>query len=32
MPILNDASLDAVTLPNSHKGYSATRLEELGAT
>ncbi|HWS89064.1 MAG TPA: hypothetical protein VN282_18985 [Pyrinomonadaceae bacterium] len=32
MPILNDASLDAVTLPNSHYGYSATRLEELGAT
>jgi uncharacterized protein YegL len=32
MPILNDASLDRVTLPNSHYGYSATRLEELGAT
>jgi uncharacterized protein YegL len=32
MPILNDASLDQVTLPNSHYGYSATRLEELGAT
>ena len=32
MPILNDASLEQVTLPNSHYGYSATRLEELGAT
>lgn len=32
MPILNDASLDQVTLPNSHYGYSATRLAELGAT
>src|ERR671917_748269 len=32
MPILNDTSLDQVTLPNSHYGYSATRLEELGAT
>src|SRR5829696_5087520 len=32
MPILNNASLDAVTLPNSHYGYSATRLDELGAT
>ena len=32
MPILNDESLDQVTLPNSHYGYSATRLEELGAT
>ena len=32
MPILNDTSLDQVTLPNSHNGYSATRLEELGAT
>jgi uncharacterized protein YegL len=32
MPILNDASLDEVALPNSHYGYSATRLEELGAT
>jgi uncharacterized protein YegL len=32
MPILNDTSLDLVTLPNSHYGYSATRLEELGAT
>jgi len=32
MPILNDTSLDQVNLPNSHYGYSATRLEELGAT
>lgn len=32
MPILNDASLDRVTLPDSHYGYSATRLAELGAT
>src|SRR5688500_19823918 len=32
MPILNDASLEQQTLPNSHYGYSATRLEELGAT
>jgi uncharacterized protein YegL len=31
MPIL-DTQLDQVTLPNSHYGYSATRLEELGAT
>jgi uncharacterized protein YegL len=32
MPILNDASLDQIALPNSHYGYSATRLDELGAT
>jgi uncharacterized protein YegL len=32
MPVLNDASLDQITLPNSHYGYSATRLEDLGAT
>jgi len=32
MPILNDTSLDQITLPNSHYGYSATRLDELGAT
>ena len=32
MPILNDTDLDQITLPNSHYGYSATRLEELGAT
>ncbi|HEX8844602.1 MAG TPA: vWA domain-containing protein [Pyrinomonadaceae bacterium] len=32
MPILNDTNLDQIALPNSHYGYSATRLEELGAT
>lgn len=32
MPILNDTQLDQIALPNSHYGYSATRLEELGAT
>ncbi|HEY9404958.1 MAG TPA: VWA domain-containing protein [Pyrinomonadaceae bacterium] len=32
MPILNDTSLDQITIPNSHYGYSATRLDELGAT
>ena len=32
MPILNDTTLDQITLPNSHYGYSATRLDELGAT
>jgi uncharacterized protein YegL len=32
MPILNNTSLDQISLPNSHYGYSATRLEELGAT
>lgn len=32
MPILNDAQLDHVALPNSHYGYSATRLDDLGAT
>lgn len=32
MPILNDTRLDHINLPNSHYGYSATRLEELGAT
>jgi uncharacterized protein YegL len=32
MPILNDTQLDQVALPNSHYGYSATRLEDLGAT
>jgi uncharacterized protein YegL len=32
MPILNDTQLDHIALPNSHYGYSATRLEELGAT
>jgi uncharacterized protein YegL len=32
MPLFNDTDLDQITLPNSHYGYSATRLEELGAT
>jgi uncharacterized protein YegL len=32
MPVLNDTSLDQINLPNSHYGYSATRLEDLGAT
>ena len=32
MPIINDPNLDQVNLPNSHYGYSATRLDELGAT
>lgn len=32
MPILNDTSLDEITLPDSHYGYSATRLDDLGAT
>ena len=32
MPILNDTDLDQITIPNSHYGYSATRLEDLGAT
>jgi uncharacterized protein YegL len=32
MPILNSSDLDQITLPNSHYGYSATRLEDLGAT
>lgn len=32
MPVLDDASLDQIALPNSHYGYSATRLDELGAT
>ena len=32
MPVLDDASLDQITLPNSHYGYSAARLEDLGAT
>jgi uncharacterized protein YegL len=31
MPIIH-SELDQVNLPNSHYGYSATRLEELGAT
>jgi hypothetical protein len=32
MPIINDTKLDQVALPNSHYGYSATRLDDLGAT
>ena len=32
MPVLNNPDLDQITLPNSHYGYSATRLEDLGAT
>ena len=32
MPIINDTQLDHVVLPNSHYGYSATRLDDLGAT
>lgn len=32
MPVLNDTTLDEVSLPNSHYGYSATGLEHLGAT
>ena len=32
MPIINDPNLDQINLPNSHYGYSATRLDELGAT
>ena len=32
MPVLNNTDLDQIALPNSHYGYSATRLEVLGAT
>ena len=32
MPVLNDPGLDQIDLPNSHYGYSATRIEDLGAT
>jgi uncharacterized protein YegL len=32
MPVLNDTSLDQIDLPHSHYGYSATRIEDLGAT
>ena len=32
MPILNDVTLDQIDLPNSHYGYSAARIETLGAT
>jgi hypothetical protein len=31
MPVLNDATMDQQTLPTGHYGYSATRLENLGA-
>lgn len=32
MPKLNDALMEEVSLPNTSFGYSATRIEELGAT
>src|SRR5579871_549501 len=32
MPILNDASMQGQTLPTGHYGYSATRIDRLGAT
>src|ERR1044072_5244593 len=32
MPVINDTQLDQMVLPNSHYGYSATRLDDLGAT
>ncbi|HZS07366.1 MAG TPA: hypothetical protein VFD58_21195 [Blastocatellia bacterium] len=32
MPVLTDLTLEQVDLPNSHYGYSATRIEDLGAT
>ena len=32
MPVINDIQLDQMVLPNSHYGYSATRLDDLGAT
>jgi hypothetical protein len=32
MPLLNDITLDQIDLPNSPYGYSATRIEHLGAT
>src|ERR1044071_577276 len=32
MPVINDTQLDHVVLPNSHYGYSATGLDNLGAT
>ena len=32
MPLLNDLTIDQNDLPNSHYGYSATRIEHLGAT
>jgi len=32
MPVLNDVALDQIDLPNSHYGYSAAKIETLGAT
>jgi uncharacterized protein YegL len=32
MPNLNDVTLDQIDLPNSHYGYSAAKIEALGAT
>ncbi len=32
MPVLNDNAMTAQTLPTGHYGYSATRIERLGAT
>jgi len=32
MPIVNDVTLDQIDLPNSHYGYSAAKIETLGAT
>lgn len=32
MPLLNDRTLDQRTLASSHYGYSATRIDDLGAT
>jgi len=32
MPVLNDNSMTDQTLPTGHYGYSATRIEKLGAT
>jgi len=32
MPILTDVTVDQIDLPNSHYGYSAAKIETLGAT
>jgi hypothetical protein len=32
MPVLNDATMEQQKLPTGHYGYSATRIENLGAT
>ena len=32
MPILTNITLDQIDLPNSNYGYSATRIDDLGAT